>query len=169
MPSFSLPSGQASRQGSSRDSGHAPSMRDGSLSGSQNTSSGKPSGREGKDRFLDKVQKMTGWFSTSEPSVQALKRHKKVTFEKAGVAPNDPEASSKLHYPIGEIPANAVKPAGRGPEPEDIARAKAEKRRARSSGSTVSRASHSSSSEFSERSSLKSPSYPVYRDRFPYD
>ncbi len=169
MPSFSLPSGQENRQGSSREYNQAPSTRDGSLSGNQNTSSGKLSGREGKDRFLDKVHKMTGWFSTSEPSVQALKRHKKVTFEKAGVAPNDPEASSKLHYPIGEIPADAVKPAGRGPDPEELARAKAEKRRARSSGSTASRVSHSSSSEFSERSSLKSPSYPVYRDRFPYD
>ncbi|KAK5654993.1 hypothetical protein OQA88_6752 [Cercophora sp. LCS_1] len=68
---------------------------------------------------------MASWLATSEPSAQALKRHKKEAFQKAGVPLHDPgrEASSKLHAPVGGIPADAIK-ATTGPDPEEALKKK---------------------------------------------
>jgi hypothetical protein len=78
--------------------------------------------------LTNRVQKMTNWLGTSEPSVQALIQHRKETFERAGVSQKDVDAHSKLHAPIGEIPPDAVRPAT-GPSPEELVRKKAAKRR----------------------------------------
>jgi hypothetical protein len=81
--------------------------------------------KEGKTRFFSQLKE---WISTSEPSTQALKNHKKDTFRKAGIATSDPTANAKLHAPIGEIPQDAVK-ATTGPTPEERLREKSRQRR----------------------------------------
>ncbi|KAJ9142074.1 hypothetical protein NKR23_g7435 [Pleurostoma richardsiae] len=86
----------------------------------------KSSGKDSKGRWFTQLK---DWVSTSEPSAQALRKHKKETFKKAGVDLDDPHAHSKLNAPIGEIPDHAIKPAGRGPEPEDVIKDKVEKKR----------------------------------------
>lgn len=95
------------------------------------------------------------WMSTSEPSTQALKQHKLDTYRKAGVALDDPQANAKLHIPLCRIPEEAIKPCGRGVEPEEaIVRRMAEKRKARNSCSG-SRSSGSYSSHSSRGISSK--------------
>ena len=113
----------------------------------------KSKSKEGKGRWLSQLK---DWVSTSEPSSQALKQHKKDTFKKAGVALDDPQATAKLHAPIGELPEEAIKPAGRGPDPEEVLLRKAEQRRkARGSYSGMSSGSRTSHS-FSSGSSVPS-------------
>lgn len=113
----------------------------------------KSKSKEAKGRWLSQLK---DWVSTSEPSSQALKQHKKDTFKKAGVALDDPQATAKLHAPIGELPEEAIKPAGRGPDPEKVLLRKAEQRRkARGSYSGVSSGSRTSHS-FSSGSSAPS-------------
>ncbi|KAI1345122.1 hypothetical protein F5Y15DRAFT_410800 [Xylariaceae sp. FL0016] len=68
------------------------------------------------------------WVSVSEPSTQAFNTYKKDAYKRAGVALNDPRANAKLHLPVGTLPGHAIKPAGRGPDPEEIALKKAEQR-----------------------------------------
>lgn len=104
----------------------------------------KHKSKSSKGKILDKV---SDWMSTSEPSLQALKRYRSDTFQRAGLSVDDPDANAKLHVPIGEIPSDAIKATGRGPEPEEIARKKAEIRRQMQSLQRPfdSRASHSSS------------------------
>jgi len=73
---------------------------------------------------------MTSWLSTSEPSAQALKQHKKDAFARAGIPLEKPDAQvhAKLHAPIGEIPQDAIRAVG-GLTPEEVARRKAAERR----------------------------------------
>lgn len=89
-----------------------------------------PTPSSGKDRLLSGVSKMTSWLSTSEPSAQALKQHKKDAFARAGIPLGKPDAQVhvKLHAPIGEIPQDAIRAAG-GLTPEEVARRKAAERR----------------------------------------
>lgn len=101
------------------------SPRKGSTSSSTTTTSSS-GGR--KDRLLDKMNKISSWLSTSEPSAHALKQHKKEAFQRAGIPLKDTEANVKLHAPIGQIPPDAIKPSA-GPNPEEIIRRKAEQRR----------------------------------------
>ncbi|KAK3902409.1 hypothetical protein C8A05DRAFT_15530, partial [Staphylotrichum tortipilum] len=68
-----------------------------------------------------KTRALTAWLATSEPSAQALSRHRKETFQHAGISPRESSSHAKLHAPIGEIPADAIRP-GRGPTPEEVAR-----------------------------------------------
>lgn len=115
--------------------------------------SSKSKSKEGKGRWLSQLKE---WVSTSEPSTQALKQHKKDTFKKAGVSLDDPQATAKLHAPIGELPEDAIKPAGRGPDPEEVLLRRAEQRRkARGSYSGMSSGSRTSHS-FSSGSSAPS-------------
>ncbi|KAH8885182.1 hypothetical protein GQ53DRAFT_370793 [Thozetella sp. PMI_491] len=135
---------------------------------SRPTEDAKSRPKESKGRLLGKMHKMAGWLSTSEPSSQALKQHRKTTFERAGVDPEDPRASSKLHAPLGKIPEDAIRPSGRGPEPEEVMRKKMDQAKiARSSASAAPgpRSSHSSSSGFSAGSAMKGQQY---KDYFPF-
>lgn len=86
----------------------------------------------GKSRLWSHVK---GWISMSEPSTQALKDHKKSTFQKAGIPLDDPRAGAKLHLPTGEIPEDAIKPTGRGPDPEEIVEKKKRERQQSFGGS----------------------------------
>lgn len=90
-------------------------------------SQGAPRGKRG---LFGKMHKITDWLSTSEPSSEALKQHKRESFKKAGIPlkNSDGQASAKLHAPIGEIPASAIRPAG-GPSPEELAKKRAVERR----------------------------------------
>ncbi|OHE98872.1 hypothetical protein CORC01_05768 [Colletotrichum orchidophilum] len=76
-----------------------------------------------KDSKNHWVNQLKDWFSTGEPSSQDWKQLKKQEYHKHGIAMNDPEASAKLHAPIGAIPEEAIKPSS-GPDPETIAKKK---------------------------------------------
>jgi hypothetical protein len=78
-------------------------------------------------RWLSQIK---DWASVSEPSTQALKQHKRETFKRAGIALDDPRAGAKLHIPVSSLPPEAIRPAGRGPDPEELlARKKPEERK----------------------------------------
>lgn len=124
----------------------------------------KSKSKDSKGRWLSQLK---DWVSTSEPSSQALKQHKKDTYRKAGVALDDPQANAKLHVPIGELPENAIKPAGRGPDPEEVLLKKAQQRRkargsysGRSSGSRTSQSFSSGSSAPSLRKMSEQLDFP---------
>lgn len=93
-------------------------------SSSATTSTDKSKGAS-KPSLRSKMGKLSTWLATSEPSAQALKQHKKEAFSKAGIPLHDPEreAPSKLHAPIGDIPADAIKPTT-GPDPEEVLKKK---------------------------------------------
>lgn len=86
----------------------------------------KGKGKEGKPRWFSQLKH---WAAASEPSKTALKNYKKDTFNKAGIALDDPLANAKLHLPIASLPPYAIKPGGRGPEPEEIALKRAMQRK----------------------------------------
>ncbi|KAB5580435.1 hypothetical protein GE09DRAFT_437099 [Coniochaeta sp. 2T2.1] len=75
------------------------------------------------------LHKMTSWLATAEPSAQALKHHKKEMLRKAGLPKDDPEAGTKLRAPVGEIPADAIHPAGNWLDPEGVFGRKKDERR----------------------------------------
>ncbi|WDK14177.1 hypothetical protein CGRA01v4_05458 [Colletotrichum graminicola] len=77
--------------------------------------------KDGKSRWVNQLK---DWFSIGEPSSQDWKQLRKREFHKHGIAMNDPEASAKLHAPIGAIPEEAIKPSS-GPDPEVVAKKKA--------------------------------------------
>ncbi|KAK8137725.1 hypothetical protein PG984_001105 [Apiospora sp. TS-2023a] len=114
----------------------------------------KRKGKEGKGRWLSQLKE---WVSVSEPSTQALKQHKRDTYKRAGIAMDDPRAGAKLHIPTTTLPSNAIKPSGRGPEPEEIAKRNIEnKKRLRQSFSTTGGTSQGSRSSTSQHSSMSS-------------
>ena len=123
--------------------------------------------RRPRSKIRQTMHKIADWFVTSEPSVQALMSHQKAAFQKAGViSTRDPTASSKLHAPVGKIPEHAIKPMGRGPDPEDLVQKAAQNRRLHSSaGESRSGRSHSSSISSSRTTTMKST---TYRDEFPF-
>jgi len=98
------------------------------LASSQSISgnSGSNRGKNGKRGYLNRLK---GWLTTSEPSAKALKQHKMDTFQKAGVSTKDPSANSKIDAPLGQIPEDAIRTAGKGPDPEQMARQRVEQRR----------------------------------------
>ncbi|KAL7629359.1 hypothetical protein AAE478_000879 [Parahypoxylon ruwenzoriense] len=111
----------------------------------------KHKGKNGKSSWLSNLK---GWVSISEPSTQALKDYKKETYKKANIALDDPQAKAKLHLPVGTLPPDAIKPDGRGPDPEEIALKKIEwRKRTRESYSRTSRTSQGSTSNTSRHSS----------------
>lgn len=57
------------------------------------TPDGPKNTKEGLGQWLSRLQ---SWVSTSEPSVQAFKQHKKMVYRSAGVSLNDPQAGAKL-------------------------------------------------------------------------
>ncbi|KAI0459415.1 hypothetical protein F5B21DRAFT_499595 [Xylaria acuta] len=107
---------------------HYPKPNLEALSGDQRCASEvrKGKGKEGKSRWLSQLKE---WVSISEPSSQALKNYKKNTYKKAGIALDDPLANAKLHLPVASMPRDAIKPGGRGPEPEEIAFQRAKHRK----------------------------------------
>jgi hypothetical protein len=143
------------------------SSGDSSRHGSQGKDSRKDSKHKSKSSKGKILGKVSDWVSTSEPSLQALKRYRSDTFHKAGISVNDPNANAKLHVPIGEIPSDAIKPTGRGPEPEEVALKKADMRRQMRSlqHPSGSRTSHSSSGERSDSQYSFKGNDPV----FPFD
>ncbi|KAI0482786.1 hypothetical protein GGR56DRAFT_207152 [Xylariaceae sp. FL0804] len=93
---------------------------------SSRSASTKSKGKDGKSRWLSQLK---GWVSMSEPSTQALKQYRENTYKKAGISLGDPRANAKLHLPVGTLPPEAIKPAGRELDPEKMALKKAELRR----------------------------------------
>ncbi|KAI1863830.1 uncharacterized protein JN550_009328 [Neoarthrinium moseri] len=124
---------------------------------SRGNSTAEAEDRKTKGRWLSQIK---DWVSTSEPSKQALKNYKKDAYKRAGISPNDPRAGAKLHIPAATLPAEAIKPSGPGPDPEQIALRKAEqKKKMRQSfqtmgGSRTSQGSRTSASQFSSMNSL---------------
>ncbi|CAJ2501776.1 Uu.00g046290.m01.CDS01 [Anthostomella pinea] len=119
------------------------------------SNSAKRKGKDGKGRWFSQLK---DWVSVSEPSTQALKTYKKDTYKRAGIALDDPRASAKLHLPVGTLPAEAIKPAGRGPDPEVIALKRAEQQKKTRESYTgisgTSQGSQSSGSHYSSSSSV---------------
>ncbi|OIW34773.1 hypothetical protein CONLIGDRAFT_626821 [Coniochaeta ligniaria NRRL 30616] len=130
--------------------------------GSTSREKGKGKENDSKGRWL---HKMTDWLAVSEPSAQALKNHRRDVFEKAGISKDDKDARAKLHVPVGEIPADAIRPS-KGPDPEDVFKRQAQERKkagkaARSQGGVGlgSQLSHSSSSR-SSKTRVENPIFP---------
>ncbi|KLU84188.1 hypothetical protein MAPG_03233 [Magnaporthiopsis poae ATCC 64411] len=110
----------------------------------------KAGGRAGRLRVLSQLK---SWITVSEPSAQAFKQHQKESYNRAGVSRDDPTARTKLRAPTGSIPQDAIKPSGKGPDPEDVVRIKAAQTRAlRQACSAVSTGSRASQT-YSSRSS----------------
>ncbi|KAI1096242.1 hypothetical protein F5B19DRAFT_488857 [Rostrohypoxylon terebratum] len=109
---------------------------------------------DGKQGWLSQFK---GWVSVSEPSAHALKQYKKETYKKAQIALDDPKANAKLHLPIGTLPQGAIKPAGRGPDPEELVTKNTEQRKnTRVPGSRIGSTSQGSMSSMSRYSSSSS-------------
>ncbi|KAI1804023.1 hypothetical protein F4811DRAFT_562038 [Daldinia bambusicola] len=118
------------------------------------TESIKHKKKDGKRRWISQLK---NWVTASEPSAQALKQYKKETYDKAHISLDDPQANAKLHLPIGTLPQNAVKPAGSGPDPEDIFFKRTERRkriRYPGTGSSETQGSKSSSGLYSTSSNI---------------
>ncbi|KAI1382166.1 hypothetical protein F4677DRAFT_458405 [Hypoxylon crocopeplum] len=111
--------------------------------------------KDGKHGWMSQIK---GWVSTSEPSAQALKQYKKETYKKANIALDDPQANAKLHLPIGTLPRDAIKPAGRGHNPEEVAFKEAGKgkklQRSKTQMGGTAQGSRSSTSHYSSSSSV---------------
>ncbi|KAI3556303.1 hypothetical protein CABS01_04439 [Colletotrichum abscissum] len=119
--------------------------------------SGKTKPKDGKHHW---VSQLKDWFSTGEPSSQDWKQLKKQEYHKHGIAMNDPDASAKLHAPIGAIPEEAIKPSS-GPDPETIAKKKfANRKQVRQAYGGCERISGSVSSESSAGSREVNPIAP---------
>ncbi|ETS86745.1 hypothetical protein PFICI_00573 [Pestalotiopsis fici W106-1] len=113
--------------------------------------------RKGKESRGGWMSHIREWLSTSEPSTQALKNYKKEAFKRAGTSPDDPRATAKLHIPTATLPPEAIKPSGRGLDPEDVLRKETErKKRLRQSFQTIASSSGGSRSSASRHSSLSS-------------
>jgi len=128
---------------------------------------GKPKGKDAKKGFLSQLK---GWVSTSEPSAQALKKHRKDAFQRAGVSPKDRSANARLNAPLGDIPEDAIKAKGKGPDPEEVARHTAQRRRQmRQSYSQLHGASRGSASYSSSISMSSAGDSAVDNARFSLD
>jgi hypothetical protein len=131
-----------------------------SINSSEELRLGEPNAmrtRRSKDSKTGWLSHVKEWLSTSEPSTQALKNYKKEAFKRAGTTPDDPRATAKLHIPTATLPPQAIKPSGRGLDPEDVLRKEAErKKRLRRSFQTVASSSSGSRSSASRHSSLNS-------------
>ncbi|KAI1281026.1 hypothetical protein F5Y07DRAFT_412914 [Xylaria sp. FL0933] len=129
--------------------------------GSRASESQKRKGKEGKSRWFSQLKE---WVSVSEPSTQALKNYKKDTYNKAGIALDDPLANAKLHLPVASLPPDAIKPGGRGPEPEEIILQKAMQRRQARGLLPLMGTSQGSRSSASHRSSPSSDTLSALKD-----
>lgn len=104
--------------------GYSPSVSSG---GDQTTLAGGKKDK-GKDPHGKWLSQFKSWISTSEPSAQAMKQHKKDVFKRAGLDANDALPHQKLHAPIGTLPADAIKPTT-GPTPEKLLKKREEQRK----------------------------------------
>ncbi|KAI8632092.1 hypothetical protein F5Y19DRAFT_472977 [Xylariaceae sp. FL1651] len=119
--------------------------------------------KEGKIRWFSQLK---DWVSVSEPSTQALKDYKKETYKKAGIALDDPRANAKLHLPVGTLPPGAIKPGGRGLDPEEIVLQRAaQQKKTRQTLSTVTGTSQGSRSSASHCSSSSSVAISALKDK----
>lgn len=122
--------------------------------------------KSGIGRWLSQFK---SWVAVSEPSGQAFEQHRKDMFKNNGVSRHDPEASMKLQYvisatselvwrttlacltanisrsvPATTIPKDAIKPAGPGPDPEELVAARRRNRvRQTCASSSASRSTQS--------------------------
>jgi hypothetical protein len=110
-------------------------------------------GKDGKGRWFSQLKE---WVSVSEPSTQALKGVKRETCNIACIALDDPRANTKLHRPVGTLPPDAIKPSGRGPEPEEVALQRAMQRKQAQELLLVSETSQGSQSSADHGSSSSS-------------
>ncbi|KAH8676315.1 hypothetical protein BX600DRAFT_454766 [Xylariales sp. PMI_506] len=144
------------RTGASRSSypGHS-SVTHGRSRSDSHTEVDKRKGKDSKPRWLAQIR---DWVSLSEPSTQALKNYKLDTYKRAGVALDDPCANAKLHIPVARLPAEAIKPYGSGPDPEDMVRRRLDDKKPHRDSvlmlGNASRDSRTSGSQDSSRSSL---------------
>lgn len=53
-------------------------------------------GPKNKQNVAQWASRLKSWISTSEPSAQALKKHRKIVFHNAGVSLSDPQAGAKF-------------------------------------------------------------------------
>ncbi|KAH8837581.1 hypothetical protein MCOR27_001677 [Pyricularia oryzae] len=83
-----------------------------------------------KEKRRSVLASLKEWVSTSEPSAEAWKKHTRDAHKNAGVSRKDPRATAKLHLPAGRIPEDAIRPSGRGPDPEELVMRRAEEARA---------------------------------------
>ncbi|KAK5628105.1 hypothetical protein RRF57_003820 [Xylaria bambusicola] len=109
----------------------------------------KRRGKTGRNQWFSQLKE---WISVSEPSTQALIKYKKETYNKAGISLNDPLANAKLHLPVASLPPEAIKPGGRGLEPEEVVIQKAIQRKKAHGGS--SQGSHSITTYYSSTSTV---------------
>lgn len=52
-------------------------------------------GKTGTGQWLSRLK---GWMTASEPSAEALKKHKKIIYKNSGISLKDPQANTKLWY-----------------------------------------------------------------------
>ncbi|KAI1649804.1 uncharacterized protein F4817DRAFT_15766 [Daldinia loculata] len=109
--------------------------------------------KDGKRRWISQLK---SWVTVSEPSAQALKQYKKETYDKAHLSLDDPQASAKLHLPIGTLPPNAIKLVGSGPDPEEMFFKQTEQRKRMRRSGTGSYETHQGSKSSSRRYSASS-------------
>ncbi|TLD23103.1 hypothetical protein PspLS_07599 [Pyricularia sp. CBS 133598] len=131
-----------------------------SSSSSSSTPTTKTTAATPKEKRRSMLASLKEWVSTSEPSAEAWKKHTRDAHKNAGVSLKDPRATAKLHLPAGRIPEDAIRPSGRGPDPEELVMRRAEEARtafASSLGSSGlalhrlgSRTSHAGSSHSTE-------------------
>lgn len=119
---------------------------------SRASESNKTKGKEGRHKWFSQLKE---WISVSEPSTQALRNYKKDTYTKAGIALGDPLASAKLHLPAASLPPDAIKPGGRGLEPEEVVIKKALQRKKALTQGSQSTTSHYSSTSTATASTHK--------------
>lgn len=94
--------------------------------------------------------KATKWLKISEPSATALEEFRKAEFRRNHVeGMMDPLAAAKLKIPSAKLPVDAIRPSGRGPEPEDIARKKHHDKMMKAPGTGSSCGSNTGSPSFS--------------------
>lgn len=91
------------------------------------------------------------WLSVAEPSAVAMRQQKKATFQRHGIALDDPRAAAKLHYPMGEVPTGIVTSTS-GPTPEEALKRKTRESRAKSAFMEFGHPSQSLSSVVSSAS-----------------
>ncbi|KAI8965992.1 hypothetical protein F5Y11DRAFT_343984 [Daldinia sp. FL1419] len=111
-----------------------------------------------KDSKRHWMSQLKSWVTISEPSTQAFKRYKEETYNKAHISLDYTDANAELHSPIGTLPPNVIKPAGSGPDSEEIFRKQTEQRKRMRHSATGSYETHqgskSTSSRFSTSSSI---------------
>ncbi|TLS28365.1 hypothetical protein PpBr36_00191 [Pyricularia pennisetigena] len=126
-PNPSIPSSSPSSSGSRRSRILPTKSSSSKTTTNTNTTTTTAASKEKRRSVLASLKE---WVSTSEPSAEAWKKHTRDAHKSAGVSRKDPRATAKLHLPAGRIPDDAIRPSGRGPDPEELVIRRAEEARA---------------------------------------